>query len=134
MRDLLLGAGGDLSVSNGQLALTDSFSTHAAQRIAIRLRMFMGEWFLDTNAGTPYFQQILSAPPDMSTLANVFRRVVSQDAYVVSVPTCECSLARAQRALSVRIVAAIAPEGTVVLGLTVQDTGAVHVTANGVPL
>lgn len=30
-----------------------------AQRLAIRLRTFLSEWFMDTEYGTPYFQEIL---------------------------------------------------------------------------
>jgi hypothetical protein len=102
--DLLL-SNGDLSITNGQLQLTSSIAVAAAQRIATRLRLFQGEWFLDTGAGTPYFQQILNAPPDMNVLASIFRRVVLADSYVLAVPSCVCTLAA--RALTVRFIAIV---------------------------
>lgn len=144
MRDLLLSSSGDLSISNGQLQLTPTFGQAAVQRIATRLRLFRGEWFLDTSAGTPYHQKILRAPPDMTSLSTDFRRVVQGDDYVVSVPTCVCSLVQATRALSVRIVAVVRdPATTDTASVSLNLSGGVDgglvldsvvVTPNGTPL
>lgn len=61
-QDIFIGADGDAALVNGDLVLTLDTETAAqatAQRLQTRLRMFMGEWFLNTNLGTPYLQSIL---------------------------------------------------------------------------
>lgn len=61
-QDFLIGSDGNLVLVNGDLMLTLDSETVAqatAQRLQTRLRMFMGEWFLNTNLGVPYLQSIL---------------------------------------------------------------------------
>ena len=48
----------DVSIVNGKLVLTD-MSDEVAQNVRIRLQTYEGEWFLDTELGVPWFQQIL---------------------------------------------------------------------------
>jgi hypothetical protein len=48
----------DLSFSNGDLLLCPTDADAIAQTIVIRLKTFLGEWFLDENRGLPYLTQI----------------------------------------------------------------------------
>jgi hypothetical protein len=92
----------DLVISEtGQVRLTDGVPEAAAQRIAISLLMFTGEWFLDLAAGVPYYEEVLIKNPDLDLIRALFRRKVAEDAYVVDVPRCEVTFNNATRALTV---------------------------------
>lgn len=44
------------------------------QRIKVRLRFFKGEWFLNTDHGLPYFDNILGTKPlNLNILESIFR-------------------------------------------------------------
>lgn len=60
--DFLLNSNHDISWNNGPL--TKEFTTQpliqtVGQRLKIRLLTFMGEYFLDTTYGVPYWQRLL---------------------------------------------------------------------------
>lgn len=58
IRDFLLDASGDLAVVNGDFA-TVSGAAAVEQGIAVRLKTFLGEIWLDESVGTPWVQQIM---------------------------------------------------------------------------
>mgnify|MGYP003403386539 CR=1 FL=1 len=55
----------DLDTSGYTLHLSDGLAA-TAQRIKIRLKFFLGEWFLDTAQGVPYYEDILVKNPDLN--------------------------------------------------------------------
>lgn len=58
---------GDLLVVDGDLVLVTG-AEEIRQNIVQRLRVFLGEWFLDINDGIPFFQQILVKNPDQGKI------------------------------------------------------------------
>jgi hypothetical protein len=62
----------DLLLVSGDLVLTSDANpsgTHPIlQSILQRLRMFRGEWFLNTSLGMPYYQQILIKRPNRAVV------------------------------------------------------------------
>lgn len=59
MTDLFLNpTTGDLDLTTGQAQIV-SDAAEVAQRIRIRLRTFLGDWFLDEDLGIPYLQEII---------------------------------------------------------------------------
>lgn len=62
-RDLMLDDDNDIVIENGDLVFVRGVPA-VAQACRIALSMFRGEWFLDLDAGIPYFQQILGAKRD----------------------------------------------------------------------
>jgi hypothetical protein len=74
-RDLLLDATGDLLVTDGDLALTDS-NTNTAQAIRRRLCTFAGEWFLDESIGLPFFDDILGKGKFLEDIKVIYLREI----------------------------------------------------------
>jgi hypothetical protein len=56
--DLLLNDDNDLDISTGDLQIVTEGAA-VAQRLGIRFRSFLGEWFLDTRYGFPWFESVL---------------------------------------------------------------------------
>lgn len=61
MLDLLLTAN-DISVTAGDVSMVTG-ADQVKQSIVIALRLFLGEWFDNLDAGMPYYQQILDTAP-----------------------------------------------------------------------
>lgn len=68
-----------LDPATGDLALPVQLITGAdcvAQRLRIRLRFWLGEWFLDQRLGIPYVRSVLVKNPDLVLIRSIFRRVI----------------------------------------------------------
>ncbi len=66
---------GDIFVSeSGQMRLTETVEEDAAQRLRCKLRFFMGDWFLASNIGMPFFEQILIKNANMATVRSIAAR------------------------------------------------------------
>lgn len=63
---------GDLVIENGDLVLTTG-SDAVRQHLSQRLRTFFGEWFLNLDAGLPYFQEILVKDPNLNAIDGVIK-------------------------------------------------------------
>jgi len=62
----------DLLIKNLDLQLVKDVD-YIRQSLEIRLRFFRGEWFLDVNAGTPYYQEILVKNPNLPNIENILK-------------------------------------------------------------
>lgn len=83
-RDLFLTEGGDLALLAGDLVLVRGREA-IAQEIRIRLRFFLGEWFLDVLAGVDHFNQVLTKPPNLPRASDVLVRAIAATPGVASV-------------------------------------------------
>lgn len=73
--DLKLSSQHDLLFKNHRLVLVDG-ANQKAQQIKIALLTFLGEWFLDTSIGVPYFEQVLLKTVDKVKVENIFRQKI----------------------------------------------------------
>jgi len=71
------------------------------QQLTITLRSFLGEWFLDTTYGVPYFEKILGKAPQQSVIASVFRTQIMSVPGVKSLQSLSLDMDRNNRVLSV---------------------------------
>lgn len=62
---------GDLAITSGEVTLEEN-SAAVRQRLEIKLRTFLGEWFLDTTFGVPYYEQVLGKKVNPISLNAVF--------------------------------------------------------------
>lgn len=75
-KDLKLNSNHDLMFKNNRLVLADG-ANQKAQQIKVALLTFLGEWFLDTSVGVPYFEQVLLKQVDKVKIENVFRQKIA---------------------------------------------------------
>lgn len=72
-----------------------------AQRVRCRFLFFLGEWFLDTRLGVPWYQRILIKGADLTSIEAIFRNVLRMTPGVASVKSMSSSLDTQLRKLRV---------------------------------
>jgi hypothetical protein len=90
----------DLIIKDGNIVLIDN-AERVAQQIKIKLRSFLGEWFLDTTYGVPYFEDILIKSPSIDHIRNILRTQILSVDDVNSVSSLNLSLDKKNRTLTV---------------------------------
>lgn len=67
---------GDLALEGGNLVWLRGGPQEMRNRIERRLKLFRGEWFLDTRIGIPYFENALVKNPNLSAIGALMRRAI----------------------------------------------------------
>lgn len=66
----------DVAIENGDFVLVDGLEA-LKQKVAISLKMFKGEWFLDQRQGMPWLQEILGRKfSNYSSIAGLLRNAI----------------------------------------------------------
>lgn len=110
--DLRLDDTGDLDISTGDLALVYEDAEGIAQRLQTRLRLYLGEWLLDTTAGVPWREQVLVRGRSVEPARAVLTAQILGCPGVVALPELTLELDPAARALVVTFVALVLPPQT----------------------
>lgn len=101
MTDLLIDQTANALVfRNGDLVLTTPGVEDVAQRLALRLGLFLGEWFLNTRDGTPWREQILVRPAVLPDIRAILLNRIATCKGVAEVLQFDVTLDRATRRLS----------------------------------
>jgi hypothetical protein len=95
---------GDLDLSTGSIEPVTGVDA-IAQECLIRLRTFLGEWFLDERIGVPYFQFIFEKPRRQNLIDQVFKEVIATTPGVLSIRTFNQTFNAGTRELSISFVA-----------------------------
>jgi hypothetical protein len=90
----------DLLLMGGDLVLVADLAA-IEQEILIRLQFIRGEWFLDTTAGLPYFDNILVKAPNLAAIRTIFVNEILASAGIKSVLSLELDFDRKARTLTV---------------------------------
>lgn len=104
MIDLKLDSRHDLLFKNNKFLLVNGVN-QKAQQIKVVLLTFLGEWFLDTTMGLPYFDEILAKNPDSSRIHAIFRKKIMAVVGVIAVEALSLEFQRKERVLNVRFSA-----------------------------
>ena len=72
-----------------------------AQAIKIRLSTVRGEWFLDTELGIPYFEDLFVKAPDLGRVRSIYRQEIIDTPGVLDVRTIDLDYAPATRELTI---------------------------------
>lgn len=100
MRVRALDADGDYRFGKSQGDFLINSPAAVAQSVLTRLRLWQGEWFLDTTEGTPYSQQILGKTAQAIYDLAIRERVLDTDG-VTAIEDYASSLDDTTRKLSV---------------------------------
>jgi hypothetical protein len=76
-----------------------------AQHLRIRLRFYLGEWFLDTRVGIPFYTQIFVKNPNLAAINTVFRRAIVSTPGVEILERLDLALDSATRQLTLEFTA-----------------------------
>jgi hypothetical protein len=102
----------DLRLVAGQLVLTTGTDA-IRQDLAVRLRWFKGEWFLDRRTGVPWFQSILGHKAEDITIERIIRRVIQTTPGVEAILSLSITLDSTERELAISF-RALATTGDVI--------------------
>ncbi len=99
--DLALSSDHDLALDSlGRAAFIDG-ADRIAQQINVTLQVFLGEWFLDTSFGVPYFEDVLVKSPDRARIEAVLRSRILAVPGVQRVVSFDLAVERRERILRV---------------------------------
>lgn len=104
MIDLKLDSQHDLWLKGGRLVIVDGVN-QKAQQIKVVLLTFLGEWFLDTSRGLPYFDEVLVKNPDSARIQSIFRQKIMRVEGVQAVTGLNLTFDRKNRTLHVQFSA-----------------------------
>lgn len=90
----------DIVFVNGECPVTQLLTDVVAQRLKITLYTFLGEWFLDTTIGVPYFQQIFGKVRSKATVDLIFQQIIANDKDVIEILSFESELENGTRGYS----------------------------------
>lgn len=118
--DLLLNADtNDLVFVNGQCPVTQLLVDVVKQRLKITLYTFLGEWFLNTSIGVPYFQQIFGKIRSKNTIDLIFQRIISSDPDVIEILSFDSTLTTDNRGYEMTFQVRVS-DNTASLPITIQ--------------
>lgn len=72
------------------------------QNLAIRLRFFLGEWFLDTTQGLPYYQEVFVKSPNQIQIESILMQEIVQTRGILEILSFESDFDTRKRIYSVK--------------------------------
>lgn len=82
---------------------TQPFTQNVSQRLKIRLLSFRSEWFLDTNYGVPWFQEILGKKPSKSKVDQILQQQILLENGVKEIVSFSSTLINRQYSLKFQV-------------------------------
>lgn len=67
-----LDSNNDLIIKDSRLAVVED-SAETLQSVRTRLLFYLEEWFLDIQAGVPYFQEIFTKPVNLANIESILK-------------------------------------------------------------
>lgn len=91
----------DLQFTTFDFSLVDGLE-QIAQNLAIRLRFFLGEWYLNITEGVPYYEFILIKNPIQIQVESILKQEILDTKDVLELTGFTSSFDKAKRIFSVR--------------------------------
>lgn len=90
----------ELVLVNNDFVMVDDIR-FIEQNLTQTLEFFLGEWFLDTTAGIPYYQSILIKDPDLLTLQALLMKAILSALGILELLSFEFNFDNRARTLSI---------------------------------
>jgi hypothetical protein len=84
MKDFALTSDNDLDMSGTDMNLVNDIF-QLSQNLKIRLQTFLGEWYLNTTIGIPYFQEIFIKNPNEIVVTNYLKKVIKETDGIINI-------------------------------------------------
>lgn len=123
-RDLILKAGSPVAHAG---------PAEVAQSVGIRLRAFLGDWFLDTTHGVPYRESILGKVPRPEIVEALLRAQILDVRGIVGIEAFDLTIDKPTRRADVRFTARTTAGIAVTVRVTLAAPVAGYDPANGRP-
>ena len=78
---------GDLDLSTRQLVIEKDVAATIAAKIQARFKRVLGEWFLNTQEGIPYFQVVFVKNPNVQIISQLYRSVITSTPGIKQIET-----------------------------------------------
>jgi len=91
---------GDADITAGRLSLTTELKA-VEQRVSQRLKLFLGEWFLDRRRGVPWIQQVFLKNPNPVIIDAVITREILAEPQVIKLQEFSLDIDTTTRILTV---------------------------------
>lgn len=104
MLDIALDSSHDLLIENLDLTLVDG-AEQVRQQVLIKLKLWTGEWFLDTEFGTPYLESVLGKQLTLSGALAAIRKSILEVQGVRQLQEFRYNYNRAERRLYLEFTA-----------------------------
>ena len=101
-KDFQLDENGDLMLVNNDLAFTSGIES-TKQKLKNAFYLIKGEWFLDANAGFPYYEEVFGKGRDLSRIEALVIRQIQAIEEVREIEKLEINLNSATRKLDVSL-------------------------------
>lgn len=92
----------DLVFVNGECPVTTGLVDSVSQRLIIRLRTFLGEWFINTTYGVPWLERVLGHKVNRNSVDIVIQENILKDEGVSQVVEFSSTMDEATRKYSCR--------------------------------
>lgn len=76
MRDFAIDNDGTFMREYNGLRMTSTLTEYVAQKLQIKFRFFLGEWYLDTSKGIPYLTKILGKNIDIAFVESIYKSAI----------------------------------------------------------
>jgi hypothetical protein len=76
---------GDLIYDNNGVTVTVDQADSVAQKLSIKLRTFKTEWFINTDTGIPYYQEIFGKVRNKQSIDAIFHKAILEESDVLEI-------------------------------------------------
>lgn len=67
---------GDMALSSAGLPFFIGSIDETIQRLAVRFKFFLAEWYRDTLLGVPYYEHVLIKNPNLTLIRSLWRQLI----------------------------------------------------------
>lgn len=110
---------GDLALKNGSPYYIEG-PDYIRQKLSIRFRFFLGEWFLNKLEGVPYYRDVFVHNPNLDVLTTLFKSIATDCPGVLGLKHFKLIFDRESRTASFDF-AAVVDGGVIIVAPQDQD-------------